>query len=569
MVGKNDSIKNKNMDQSNNNISIMPLGGQNERGSNLLCLKINDQIFVLETGGKPVKTKSLGIAFEVPDFNYLKEQQAKIKGIFISAPQNKFLSGLVTFLSDIKKPIFTSELGQRWIKNFFYQTKKMNFLPLVKVLTPETPVSFGATEVQAFATVSEMPESQGFAFVTNHEAIVYTGDFIFDQREHTGFNMNLKQWNNIAQNNKVVALITNCDNADHFGYTAPQHLITRLPKIKFINFKQRTFLICRNDDLIKIKDFINLFASHHRYLNVVVDDNSMFHILKYLKFGAQTFKNVFFHQKEDQKRSPLVIICGDQKSIQQKVAKIALEQDKFLFFKTNDHIILANPPTPGEEVSYGQTQDEIARCQCKITVLNNKEITKANASFEDMIMAIKIFCPRYFIPVGGLYIHMLQAQKAAYAAGMTRQHVLIIKNGEFYAWKDNEFTCIKKIKVVPKQIENICSREQSPVVLKERKKISEFGALTVCFAINQETKNLCSDIIIEMRGLFAAAKNKDVIIAIKKIIANMAQMWVDEYRQTKIFVLKDQTNHIREKIKVLIATQFKKWPIIIVVINEI
>ena len=65
-------------------IKIFSLGGLNENGKNMYIVNVDENIFVLDAGLKYADDKMLGIDYIIPNFDYLKENKEKIRGIFIT-----------------------------------------------------------------------------------------------------------------------------------------------------------------------------------------------------------------------------------------------------------------------------------------------------------------------------------------------------------------------------------------------------------------------------------------------------------------------------------------------------
>ena len=65
-------------------VKIIPLGGQAEMGKNLYVIHINEKIFIVDAGFRFPESDKLGVDIIIPSFDYLKERQDQIEGIFIT-----------------------------------------------------------------------------------------------------------------------------------------------------------------------------------------------------------------------------------------------------------------------------------------------------------------------------------------------------------------------------------------------------------------------------------------------------------------------------------------------------
>ena len=84
-----------------NKIKIFALGGLNELGKNMYVVEVNDDIFVFEAGLKYADDKMLGIDYIIPNYDYLKENKNRIKGLFITHGHDSQMGAISDLLLDI------------------------------------------------------------------------------------------------------------------------------------------------------------------------------------------------------------------------------------------------------------------------------------------------------------------------------------------------------------------------------------------------------------------------------------------------------------------------------------
>ena len=65
-------------------IKIFSLGGLNENGKNMYIVEVDQDIFVLDAGLKNADDNLLGVDYILPNYDYLKENEKRVKGIFIT-----------------------------------------------------------------------------------------------------------------------------------------------------------------------------------------------------------------------------------------------------------------------------------------------------------------------------------------------------------------------------------------------------------------------------------------------------------------------------------------------------
>ena len=82
-------------------IRIFALGGQNEVGKNMYVVEVDKNIYVFEAGLKHADDKLLGVDYIIPNYDYLKENKDRIKGLFITHGHDEQMGAISDMLVDL------------------------------------------------------------------------------------------------------------------------------------------------------------------------------------------------------------------------------------------------------------------------------------------------------------------------------------------------------------------------------------------------------------------------------------------------------------------------------------
>ena len=160
-------------------IKIFALGGQNENGKNMYVVEVDKDIFILDAGLKYADDKMLGVDYIIPNYDYIKTNLKRIKGIFITHGHQEQMGALCDILKDIPKiKVYGTKFTLEIIKDELSEEK----LPLDSLveITPHKKISFGKVSVFPISLTHTVPDAVGYVINTKDGAIFYTGNFMFD-----------------------------------------------------------------------------------------------------------------------------------------------------------------------------------------------------------------------------------------------------------------------------------------------------------------------------------------------------------------------------------------------------
>ena len=155
------------------------LGGLGEIGKNMYALEHDDEIIIIDAGISFADMTTFGVDYLVPDYSYLKENESKIKALFITHGHEDHIGGIPFLLSVVNIPMIYAPNQASELIKLKLQDRNIRY-DNVYTYKSDDVIKFKYFEVDFFLTTHSIPDSHGIIITTPNGRIVETGDFKFD-----------------------------------------------------------------------------------------------------------------------------------------------------------------------------------------------------------------------------------------------------------------------------------------------------------------------------------------------------------------------------------------------------
>lgn len=488
-------------------ISFVALGGMDEKSKKCFVLEIDSNLYVFNTGVDEKLNESLGINKVIPDYTFLIENKNKIKGLFFGMPTPSNIGSLTTLLEKIgfDIPIITSEVGKSIIINNLTKcNRNRNYNEILTFITPTPMRDFMVDQqpVVSFKICNSMPGSIGFVLKTNDGNIVYLDDYIICQDQSKTFFSQIHSVHSIIKDQPVLLLITQTGIVGRSNtFTTPFHTNKDFYEKIISSTSGRVVVGIYNNDaysafsiaqvakkyqrpfIIYSKEFVNTF---HSTIKAGLYNNN--HLLSLPLSELPNSKN------------PIIILCEEPKKLISRLSRIINQEDELLSFNENDTFVLGTQIIPGFEGNISRLLDEISKNDIKHITLP-KTILPLESSNEDHKFLVSLIQPKYVIPVGGLYMSMVEYINVINQTWLNKDQVLLLDNGQFADFDNSELVSTKErmeMDLVP--LNSTGGNDLLSSIIYERQQMLISGAVSINILVN--TNHLViSDIIVNHDGL--------------------------------------------------------------------
>src|SRR6266436_8104816 len=91
---------------SDHKLQLVPLGGLGEFGMNSMAIRYGDDIIVVDAGMMFPDAELLGVDIVTPDFTYLEQNAANVRGLVLTHGHEDHIGGVPFLLSQISIPVY-------------------------------------------------------------------------------------------------------------------------------------------------------------------------------------------------------------------------------------------------------------------------------------------------------------------------------------------------------------------------------------------------------------------------------------------------------------------------------
>lgn len=574
------SQKDKNQKQNNNHnnhhkrkkpvvepkvpFKIIPLGGLKEIGKNCTLIECNDEILIIDCGFAFPDNEMFGVDVVIPDFNYLKENREKIKGLIVTHGHEDHIGGIPFLMKEFNMPIYTSALSAGLIKNKFEEHKVTADIHTIKA---GEIFNVGCYNVEAIRTNHSIADSFAFSIKFPGGHIVHTGDFKIDYMPLDSKPINLRRFAELGSEG-VDVLIADSTNVLRKGYTPSERVVAESINKIFDKTTNRIIIATFSSNIYRIKLFMEASIKHGR--RIAVSGRSMENMMslaRELGYLNNIPESVFVDIKKISNipDSMLTIITtGSQGESMSALTRMANDMHKAVKLKRNDVVVFSSSPIPGNEKTVTNVVNKLYEKRVDVYLSDSVDLhVSGHACQEELKLIHTLVAPRFFMPAHGEYRHLIEHARLSLKLGTPKNNIFVMGNGDaLYVDDKNTHVIEKYTECEDVMVDGYGIGDIGNVVLKDRKQLSESGLLTIAIAIDPTSGYLVAPPEIVTRGFIYVKDNQDLIDEATSVVYNTIE---DCVNSGSIDVNSIKTA-LRNDMKAYIYKRTKRTPMILPVI---
>jgi len=545
-------------------IKIFSLGGLNEMGKNMYIIEVDNNIFVFDAGLKHADERLLGIDYIIPNYDYIKQNINRVKGIFLTHGHDENMGAISDIVIDIPNikvyaTKFTIEVLKKEMED--ENIKYNNF----EELKPHRKIDFGDVSIFPVSLTHSVPDTVGYALYTNDGIIFYTGDFTFDWTMWGPYKTDVGKLAYLGKQG-VLCLLSESLYAEKVGHTSPNHRIASVIRPLLVKNEERLVFVIFSAHIYRIQELFNEIMKTER--KIVIMGKRLQKIIgsaidmKYINFD----KNRIGDLSNINDKGIIILVTDEREKPFGNIERIANGYDKYIKLNEKDTVILTEPINDVNETVAIRVADNIARLGAEIITLSPKKHLLYHPSREDLMLMLNLINPKYYIPVNGEYRYQYANANVASSLGMKCENILLKQNGDVVEILDGTLVeSFEKIKVDDILIDGNTVKDVGELVLKDREMLRDNGIIIISTTIDKKTKNILAGPEILTRGFIYVRDNVQLIKEIEKISLEVVQKNINnnyvDYNKIKM--------DMRDYLGKYLYKETECEPMIISVVQEI
>ena len=343
-------------------VRFVPLGGLGEIGMNCLALEQGDDLMVIDCGTS-FPSEDVGVDVVIPDFSYLLERKALLRGVFLTHGHDDHIGALPFLLRQMRVPVWGPPHALALVKR---RMEDHGMKPNGFDLRPTTPRSsyvVGSFVVEPVRVSHSIIEATALKVETAAGTVVHSGDFKFDAEPPDGEPTDEARLDEIGRAG-VGLLLSDSTNVDSAEPTSSEQVVGVSLERLIQNASGRVFVVLFASNVQRLI-LIGAIARATRRKVCLLGRSLVNHVEVALEIGRLDWPSDLRVSPEEARTmrpgEVLVLAGGSQGERQSAMARLAAGMHQELSLEPGDTVIFSSRVIPGNDRAVLRVMNDVIR----------------------------------------------------------------------------------------------------------------------------------------------------------------------------------------------------------------
>ena len=268
------------------------------------------------------------------------------------------------------------------------------------------------------------------------------------------------------------------------------------------------------------------------------------------------------------KENELTILCtGSQGEPLAALSRIANGTHKQIKLLPNDLVVFSSSAIPGNGAYISRTINQLYLKG--VSVYTNTSLNDIHASGhgneEELQLMIRLMKPEYFMPMHGEYRMLKKHGDLASACGVKKENIFIMDNGDVLSISNKSAKKSGKVVAGDVYVDGNRIGDIGGVVIRDRILMANDGVIVLIANIDQNTKELLSNVNVTTRGFILVNENEELINKISNCASESIKKHIHQVRNN----YNDLKSLLIQDVSPFIVSETGRKPLILPVFLEI
>jgi len=551
---------------SKNYLKIISLGGFGNVTKNMFVYETERDIIIVDCGVGFPEEEMLGVDLVIPDISYLLEKKEKIKAMFLTHGHEDHIGALSYILPSLKTslPIFTSKWARALAED---KLSEFGIIPNIEEVDEGKRVTVGDFSLEFVKVTHSIPDTMHLVIKTPVGIIYHAADFKLDLNPVMGRPTNQELVREIGSRG-VLCMLSDSLRSETPGFTPPETKLEETFENEIRTCSGKFIVTTMSSNISRLKQAIDVSRRHNRKI-VFVGRSVEKNIEMAQKLGYVSYpKEAFIPKKLINKFPPsslTLMVAGSQGQVGSALDRLVGGEIEGIKIKPKDKIVFSSDAIPGNETAVHNLIDDIYRLGAEVVYsdIRSDLHVSGHGAQGDLSKLMEMVKPKYLVPIGGNYRHMIAYRNLAVKNGYREDQVIIQDGGKVINFNpEGQLNTKETVRLGQVMVDALGIGDVGNVVLRDRKILSEEGMVIAIVTLDQNTHSIVGESEIVTRGFIYVKENFDILNETKRELKRA----VKNQKISDVRLVRQQIQGALEKYL------FKKTgrrPMILVVIIEI
>ena len=509
---------------SGENLRIIPLGGVEEIGKNMMLVEYKNDIIVIDAGVQFSDSETPGVDYILPNVRYLEENKHKIRALVITHGHLDHIGGIPYLIERLgNPPIYTREFGALLIKKRHEEFPHLPALDIKIIGADDGAIPLSPNlKVRFFGLTHSIPDSTGIIIETPLGDIVNTGDVRVENTDGVPDPKEVKQYAFFKDRN-ILLLTMDSTGIDRPGFSISESVVIKTIDEIVGGVPGRILIATFASQVERIIEFIKMGKKYGK--KIVIEGRSMRTNVDIIKHLDLVELDHIVPVEDIEKYPPnkiIVITTGAQGEEFAALMRMSNKTHKQIKLNKTDTIIFSSSVIPGNEKAITKLKDNLYRHDPRIITYHDSDVHASGHGKRGELEWIHKQIPyKFFMPVHGHHYMVKMHAELAHTLGKAKENIVVPDNGSVVEiTPDGQKIMVLKEKAPSEDmmVEGFTIGDMQEVVIRDRKMLAEDGMFVIIATINAKTGKLRKSPDIISRGFVYLRESQDLLQQARMII---------------------------------------------------